>query len=118
MPGCEGRQRLAGKAERGAQHQAKEIVQRFVVGFVHRLGAADTCIVDQMIQPPETLGRGGNGAGGGVIGGQVQRQRGNGGCQTGKPLFHRRQPVGAARDSHDGDAAFGKKARCGQADPA
>ena len=46
------RQRFPDQAERCAQHQAQEMVQRGVVGFVHRLRAADPGDVDQEVDVP------------------------------------------------------------------
>ncbi|HMO84202.1 MAG TPA: hypothetical protein PKC18_04690 [Lacipirellulaceae bacterium] len=54
------RKDIAAQAKRPDQHHIEELVQRFIIGFIERLGAAQTGVVDQTIDAAEFFQRRGH----------------------------------------------------------
>src|SRR6185437_7797866 len=66
---------VAGQPKRGTQHQAEEVVQRLVVSFVQRFGAADAGIVDEEVDSAPPLDGQVNDLLRRIVGGQVDGDR-------------------------------------------
>ena len=99
-------ERLTAHTERRAQHEIEEVVERFVIGLVHRLGTAYAGIVDEVIQPAKLLDGETDGLLGTILGGHVDGERRERGREPRAFLFHLRELVRIAAYTDYGNSRF------------
>ncbi len=111
------RDHFAAQPERRAQHDVHHAVVVLVGRLIDRLGAADTGVVDQEIDPPEPFERQRDDPGGRILGGDID---GNGGDHPGIAdfLLQRRQLARIAPHADDGGARGMEQLRGFQPDAA